>query len=148
MVKQHIINNFKTKISWEFLMTSRKKYFVQWALFASNKRPGISFRWSLVALYKWSLYREKFDLKTWGKITIWLLRTGGWFKKVVLKIGLTVHTYNSIFIISWMLCPDHDIAGYVQLVIIKREAKVQVCSTKACNTKFFVLLNMLLKVVI
>ena len=30
----------------------------------NNKKPGTSFKWSLVALYRWSLYREKFDLKT------------------------------------------------------------------------------------
>ena len=45
-------------------MTSRKKHFMQWALYAGNKKPGISFKWSLFALYRWSLYREKFDLKT------------------------------------------------------------------------------------
>ena len=30
----------------------------------SNKKPGTSFKWSLVALYSWSPYRETFDLKT------------------------------------------------------------------------------------
>ena len=45
-------------------MTSRKKHFVQWALYAGIKKPGKSFKWLLVALYRWSLCREKFDLKT------------------------------------------------------------------------------------
>ena len=36
------------------------------------------------------IYREKFDLKTYGWTTIWSLRTGGCFKKVVVKTGLTV----------------------------------------------------------
>ena len=38
---------------------------------------------------RWSLYREKFDLKSKGRTTTWSLRTGGRFKKVVVKTGLT-----------------------------------------------------------
>ena len=45
-------------------------HFVQWSLYAGNKKPETSFKWSLVgvrnylvALYRWSLYRERFDLK-------------------------------------------------------------------------------------
>ena len=45
-------------------MTSRKKHFEQWALYAGIKNPGKSSKWSLVAVYRWSLYREKFDLNT------------------------------------------------------------------------------------
>ena len=72
-------------------MTSRKKHFVQWALYVGNKKPGIQFKWSLVALYRWSLHREKFDLKNLREeTTTWLLRTGGRFKKVVVKTGLKV----------------------------------------------------------
>ena len=41
-------------------MTSR----ISMSLYVVNKKPGISFKWSLVALYRWSLYREMFDLKT------------------------------------------------------------------------------------
>ena len=63
---------------------------MQWSLNAGNTKPGTSFKWSLVALYRWSLYREKFDLKTLGRTTTWSLRTGGLFKKVVVKTGLTV----------------------------------------------------------
>ena len=63
---------------------------MQWSLYAGNKKPGTSFKWSLVALYRWSLYREKFDLKTEGRTTTWLLRTDGRFKKVVVTKGLTV----------------------------------------------------------
>ena len=37
---------------------------VQWSLYAGNKKPEISFKWSLVTLYRWSLYREKFDQKS------------------------------------------------------------------------------------
>ena len=66
------------------------KDFVQWSLYAGNKKPGTSFKWSLVALNRWSLYREKFDLKTYGRTTTWSLRTGGRFKKVVVKTGLAV----------------------------------------------------------
>ena len=44
-------------------MTSRKKHFEQWSLLAGNKKPGTSFKWPLVVLYRWWLYREKFDLK-------------------------------------------------------------------------------------
>ena len=62
---------------------------MQWSLNAGNKKPG-TFKWSLVALYRWSLYREKFDQKTLGRTTTWSLRTGGLFKKVVVKTGLTV----------------------------------------------------------
>ena len=39
---------------------------MQWSLYAGNKKPGTSFKWSLVALYRSSLYREKFDLKPKG----------------------------------------------------------------------------------
>ena len=67
------------------------KHFVQWS-YAGNKNPGTSFKWLLVALYRWSLYREQFDLKTQGRTTTWSLRTGGCFKKVVVKTGLTVET--------------------------------------------------------
>ena len=73
-------------------MTSRKKLFMRWALYAVNKKPGIAFRWSLVALYRWSLNREKFDLKTLGRTTKWSLRTGGCFKKMVVKTGLTAYS--------------------------------------------------------
>ena len=48
------------RIDYDFL----DKHFVQWSLYVSNKNPEISFKWSLVALYRWSLYREKFGLKT------------------------------------------------------------------------------------
>ena len=65
---------------------------MQWSLYAGNKKPGTSFKWSLVTLYKWSLYRETFDLKFQGRTTTWSLRTGGRFKKVVVKTSLTVHT--------------------------------------------------------
>ena len=41
----------------------KDKHFVQWSLHAGNKKPGRPFKWLLVALYRWSLYREKFDLK-------------------------------------------------------------------------------------
>ena len=58
----HIINNFKTKISREFI-DFQDKHFVQWSLYAGNKKPGTSFKWLLVTLYRQSLYREKFDLK-------------------------------------------------------------------------------------
>ena len=37
---------------------------MQWASYAVNKKPEISFKWSLVPLYRWSLYKENFDLKT------------------------------------------------------------------------------------
>ena len=60
---------------------------MQWSLYAINKKPGTSFKWSLVALYRWSLYRETFDLKTYRRTTTWLLRAGGRFKKVVVKTG-------------------------------------------------------------
>ena len=63
---------------------------MQWSLYAGNKKPGTSFKWSLVALYRWSLYREKIDLKTQGRPTTLSLRTGGRFKKVVVKTSLTV----------------------------------------------------------
>ena len=59
VIKQHIISNF-LRIDYDFL----DKHFVQWSLYVSNKKPEISFKWSLVAFYRWSLYREKFDLKT------------------------------------------------------------------------------------
>ena len=59
VIKQHIINNI-LRIYYDF----QDKDFVQWSLYAGNKKPGTSFKWSLVALYRWSLYREKFDLKT------------------------------------------------------------------------------------
>ena len=65
---------------------------MQWPLNAGNKKPGTSFKWSLIALYRWSLYREKFDLKTLGKATTWSLWTGGLFKKVIVKTDLTVAT--------------------------------------------------------
>ena len=39
---------------------------MQWSLNAGNNKPGTSFKWSLVALYMSSLYREKFDLKPKG----------------------------------------------------------------------------------
>ena len=64
---------------------------MQWSLYSGNKNPGTSFKWSLVALYRLPLYREKFDLKTYGRTTAWSLRTGGCFKKVVVQIGLTVN---------------------------------------------------------
>ena len=63
---------------------------MQWSLNAVNKKPGTSFKWSLVALYRWSLCRETFDLNNEGRTTTWSLRTGGGFKKVVVKTGLTV----------------------------------------------------------
>ena len=65
---------------------------MQWSLNAGNKKPGTSFKWSLVALCRWSLDREKFNLKTLGRTTTWSLWTGGLFKKVVVKTGFTVAT--------------------------------------------------------
>ena len=62
---------------------------MQWSLNAVNKKPGTSFKWPLVALYRWSLYRKKFDLNNEGRTTTWSLRTGSRFIKVV-KTGLTV----------------------------------------------------------
>ena len=59
VIKQHIINNI-LRIYYDF----QDKDFVQWSLYAGNKKPGTSFKWLLVLLYRWSLYREKFDLKT------------------------------------------------------------------------------------
>ena len=73
----------------EFIMTSRIST-VQWSLYAGNKKSGTSFKWSLVALYRQLLYREKFDLKIKGRTTTWLLRAGDCFEKVVVKRGLTV----------------------------------------------------------
>ena len=61
---------------------------MQWSLYAGNKMPGTSFKWSLIALYRCSLYR-KFDLKTLGRTKTWSLRIGGLFKKEVVKLGLT-----------------------------------------------------------
>ena len=69
------------------------KHFVKWSLYVGNKKPGTSFEWSFIALYRWSLYREKFDLTTKGRTTTWSLRTGGRFKKVVVKTGLTVYYF-------------------------------------------------------
>ena len=62
---------------------------MQWSLYAGNKKPGTSFKGALVTLYRWSLYREKFELKTQGRTTTWLLKTGGRCEKVVVKTGLT-----------------------------------------------------------
>ena len=114
VIKQYIINNFKTKISWEFIMTCRIStlcrgrymqecdyvtignpafclffYFTGrhfWGEFqhgddvcgrpirtrekggvslsnvlwdAGNKKPGTPFKWSLVAMYRWSLGIER-----------------------------------------------------------------------------------------
>ena len=56
---------------------------MQWSLYAGNKKPGRLFKWFLVALYRWSLYREKFELKILGKTTKWSLKTGGRFKKIL-----------------------------------------------------------------
>ena len=39
-------------------------------------------------------YIEMSGLKTYGRITTWSLRTGGHFKKVVVKIGLTVLVFR------------------------------------------------------
>ena len=63
VIKQHIINNFKTKIFLRIYYDFQDKNFVQWSLYAGNKRPGTSFKLSLVALYRWSLYIENFDVK-------------------------------------------------------------------------------------
>ena len=59
-----------------------------WSLYAGNKKPGTSLKWSLVAFYRWSLYRDKLDLKTKGRTTTWSLRTCSCFKKMVVKTGL------------------------------------------------------------
>ena len=59
VIKQHIINNI-LRIYYDF----QDKDFVQWSLYAGNKKRGTSFKWSLIALYRWLLCREKFDLKT------------------------------------------------------------------------------------
>ena len=67
---------------------------MQWSLYAGNKKPGASFKWSLVTMYMWSLYKETFDLKTKWRTTIWSLRTGGLFKTVVIKTGLTVTLFS------------------------------------------------------
>ena len=39
-------------------------------------------------------YIEMFGLKTYGRIITWSLRTGGYFKKVVAKTGLTVLVFR------------------------------------------------------
>ena len=62
---------------------------MQWSLYRGNKKSA-TFKWLLVILYRWLLYREKFYLKTYGRTIAWSLRTGGCFKKVVIKTGLTV----------------------------------------------------------
>ena len=72
---------------------------MQWSLYSGDKKPGTSFKWPLIALYRWLLYRERFDLKTYGGTTTWSLGTGGCFKKVVVKTGLTVLSLNKIFVI-------------------------------------------------
>ena len=63
---------------------------MQWSLYAGNKKHVTSFKWLLVALNRWSLYREKFDLKSYGRTTTWSLRADGSFKKVFVKTILTV----------------------------------------------------------
>ena len=65
---------------------------MQWWLYAGHKKPEISFKWSLVVLYRWSLYREKFDQKSKGRTATWSLWIGGCFMKVFVKTGLTVFT--------------------------------------------------------
>ena len=89
------------RIDYDFL----NKHFVQWSLYSSNKKPEISFKWSLVALHRRSLYREKVDIKTYGRTTKWSLRIGGGFIKGVVKTGLTVDDfpYISLKFKLWLL---------------------------------------------
>ena len=64
VMKQHIRNNFKAKISWEFIMTFMISTLCSGRHMQVIKtHPGTSFKWSLVELDRWSLYRQKFDLK-------------------------------------------------------------------------------------
>ena len=64
VIKQHIINNFKSESLWRIDYDFADKQFVQWLLYGGNKKPERSFKWLLVMLYRWLLYREKFGLKT------------------------------------------------------------------------------------
>ena len=70
------------------------KHFVQWSLYAGSKKSGTSFKCSSLALYRWSLYIEKFDQKTQGRTTTWSLRTVDPFKKVVVKTDLTIYNFD------------------------------------------------------
>ena len=53
LIKQPIINNFKMKISGEFIMSFRISTLCK---YAGKKKPGTSFKLLLVVLYRWSLY--------------------------------------------------------------------------------------------
>ena len=80
---------YKKLISWEFIITSKISTLCSGCYMQVTKslEHHLSGCWLDCT---GGLYREKFDLKTQGRTTTCLLRTGGGFKNLVVKTGLTV----------------------------------------------------------